>query len=170
MPGSCSRLKRATEAAASRAESDELTFVAVESGSRWTVSRRKNSNSLPNIVLIAQQKDEPPTAFAGRVQRRLDQLVDAGRHFSSAVVAVGASVGAEFSSSRCSIANSLIASLAGNRASQLSFQAEPSAPAETRYELMALAGMLLETVGVSLDISVRFDRENGEATQALRVA
>lgn len=110
-----------------------------------------------DVMVVSQQASEPAAAFASRVSHRLSRLDAAGRPVTRAVLACGPRSDESSLAARARTAQALLASLRNADSATLTLAAPSHADPRLRYELMAIAGTLLEGSQTSgPDIRVHF--------------
>src|SRR6185295_15703546 len=97
-----------------------------------------------DVMVVSQQASEPAAVFASRVSQRLSRLDAAGRSVTRAVLACGPGSDEASLMARARTAQTLLASLRNAGSATLTLAAPSHADPRLRYELMAIAGALLE--------------------------
>lgn len=143
-------------ASAQASDTNSLSVIVLERGSSLPADLGAWRQSSSDVIICAQDPEEPAALFARRVQSRLAGLERDGQAVSRAVVAVSSTAGAAELEARLNVAQALVPVLSRSSEPSLIFQSEATPSAEVRAELMALIGTLLESGSARLPITVRF--------------
>jgi hypothetical protein len=140
-----------------RAANRSIILVLLETGARLVESIAHVSTDGPELVVVAQDQADSAAGFSARAERRIAELERAGRAASRAVVAVGTDSGDATGAARFMAARAALHHLLRSGKGLLVLQANDSASASLRHQLLALAGALTtELAGADVVVRVRF--------------
>jgi hypothetical protein len=135
-----------------------VLFVVVETGARWPIWLTEMQRAVPDVVVVAADRDSTPAELALRVLQRLQALeAESSRVEMAAVLAGNAPPSDEVFEARCRVARAVLRHMATSGTGKLAFAAPSNLPDSSRHELMALVGTLTDQlVGTQMSISIRF--------------
>jgi hypothetical protein len=135
-----------------------VLFVIVETGARWPIWLSEMQRTVPDVVVVAADRDGTPAELALRVLHRLQSLeADHSRVEYAAVLAGTSAATDEVFEARCRVARAVLRHMARSGTGKLAFAAPSNLPDNSRHELMALVGTLTDQlVGTEMSISIRF--------------
>jgi hypothetical protein len=135
-----------------------VLFVVVETGARWPIWLSDMQRVVPDVVVVAADRDNTPAELALRVLHRLQGLEAEGSHVEFAAVLAGTSGATdEVFEARCLVARAVLRHMATTGTGKLAFSAPSNLADSARHELMALVGTLTDQlVGTRMSISIRF--------------
>lgn len=135
-----------------------VLFVVVETGARWPIWLTEMQRVVPEVVVVAADRDGTPAELALRVLQRLQSLESGDARVELAAVLAGnAPATDEVFEARCLIARAVLRHMAAAGIGKLAFSAPSNLPDASRHELMALVGTLTDQlVGTQMSISIRF--------------
>jgi len=140
-------------------------MVVMERGAGWPACIEACRRITPDTMVIAQDDEELPDAFARRVQARLAALAREVRPVRAAVIAMSRAASSAVLEARSRLASSLLRALNEAPAEgTLWLCGTVAMPDPARHHLIALAGTLTSLLGTSdVGIAVRFADRAGQA-------
>jgi hypothetical protein len=110
------------------------------------------------ISLVLQGKREPAAELASRAIHAIEQLRSTRGELRTLVLAAGDHLGDDIFTARCLICRAAVACMPQRKPALLVFTGHDSLAAESRHELLSLAGALtLSLSGTRIGIRVKLD-------------
>src|SRR5690606_14183221 len=149
--------------------SEDLIFIAVESGAHWPLSRRAVPGTDVDTVVTNQLATETAGQFAARIITTLMGLSAEGRKLRLAILASNGGSGADERGARYRISRALLSTMCREGSGELILMADDHCPDGARHELFARAGARCDELGgTDVGVRVRFS-ELGSGVRRIAV-